>query len=541
MTRDGAVPSFSLLPTELVIQILGDDHLACRDRASLSRTCHLFHDISNPILYAQNLRLAKSSCLFWAAKHGRLATLGRALAAGANVNTEACFADDDDDDDNDVNADDDATTSTTPLHVAAKYGQTEAAEWLLDHGADIDAPSSLFCDALVVYWRQYFTPAWRPGWTPLFAALNQEHAATAELLVSRNAELTNSHTRRRRLFIPALHVAAANGMTSVIHLLARAPHFDVNSRDYSGNTALHYATQYWPHRHDQEARRAQDTAAASPIPLLLRLGAEIEAVNNRLQNPLIHACWFGNWTTAAQLVRAGANPKAECYVREVQKLVRPLYLASLSHADVVRQSRSEPHQDEAAWEAARADLFAALVAAGVNVNDRLTYSRSFDIPMLQRVCLDHNHAAASTLLHVAGADVDATDGLGQTALLGYLRLAGLRRSPTARSNAVAEIFVLLLASGARLDVPDDNGCDALQQALDWSLAGADLAGSLRSLLRLADARNVSEGRIEAAIAACGGGEKTGSEMDQSPESVAAKKWLMDFWHKTWGRGEVCLK
>lgn len=520
---------FSWLPTELIIQILGDDHLACRDRASISRTCHFFHHLNNPLLYAQNVRQGKSSCLFWAAKHGRLATLKRGLDAGANVNTESWFADN-----ADVHhVDDDPAGVTTPLHVAAKYGQREAAEWLIDHGANIDAASYRFCDALVVYWRQYFTSAWRPGWTPLFAALNHEQAATAELLVSRKAELTNMHTRRRRLFIPALHVAAANGMTSVIKMLAQAEDFDVNSRDFNGNTALHYASQYWP-REDVTSEE-KDTVTASPIPLLLSLGAEIEGVNNRLQNPLIHACWLGNWVAATQLVQAGANPKAECYVREVQKLARPLYLASLSRADIARQSGSEPYQDQVAWEAARAEFFQALVAAGVNVNDRLSYSRSFDIPMLQRVCLDNNYAAAKTLLQVGGAAVDATDGLGQTALLGYLRYAGQRPPYANRSNVVADLFALLLASGARLDLPDENGCDALQQALEWALAGADLAGSLPSLLRLADASNVSEARVEAAISTCC--EQIVSEADQSPETVAANL-LLDFRQKVWGRGRL---
>lgn len=534
MSMSPSTSSFALLPIELIIQILGDDHLASRDRASISRTCQLFHNINNPLLYAQDVRQGRSSCLFWAAKHGRLDTLKRAVDAGADINNEGWFADDDDGDDGGgiVHVHDNKPAGvTTPLHVAAKYGQKEAAEWLLDHGANIDAASFCWCDALVMYWRQYFSPASRPGWTPLFAALTHEQAATAELLVSRKAELTNMHTRRRRLFIPALHVAAANGMTSVIHMLAQAPHFDVDSRDFSGNTALHYASQYWPH-----AVRANGHTVASPIPLLLSLGAEIEGVNNRLQNPLIHACWLGNWVAATLLVQAGANPKAECYVREVEKLVRPLYLASLSRADIARQSGSEPYQDHVAWETARRDFFQALVAAGVNVDERLVYRHSVDIPMLQRVCLDNNYAAAKTLLHVAGADVDATDGLGQTALLGYLRdLAGQRLPYANRSNVAADIVELLLAGGARLDVPDENGCDALQQALEWSLAGADLTGSLRSLLRLADAHNVSEGRIEAAITACC--DKIVSEVDQSPETVVANL-LLDFRQKVWGRGRL---
>lgn len=536
MSAPSSEPSsvFSWLPTELIIQILSDDLLGVRDRASISLTCHLFHCINNPILYSQNIRHGKSSCLFWAAKHGRIGTLRRGVEAGGDVNVQGWPVDECA---GPESSDEEATGITSLLHVAAKYGQRDAAEWLLDTGADIDAPSYRFCDALVVYWRQFFTPAWRPGWTPLFTALNHEQASTARLLISRKAELTHMHTRKRNLCIPALHVAAANGMASVIEMLSQADDFDVNARDFGGNSALHYASQYWPLAY---RKNGHDDAPSSPIPLLLSLGAEIEGVNNLRQSPLIHACWSGNWVAATLLVKAGADPRAECYIQEMQKLVRPLYLATLSRADIARQSGSEPYQDEFAWEAARTDFFHALASAGVSVNGRLTDSQSLDIPILQCVCLDHNYSAAEVLLGVAGADVNATDGLGQTALLGYLRFAGQRLPYASRSNVVADIFALLLASGARLDIPDENGCDALQQALDWFLGGADLAGCLPSLLRLADASNVSEARVEAAISSCcyyEGASAYDGARRQSPE-IRVASMLLDFRQMAWGRGRL---
>ncbi|KAK7748756.1 hypothetical protein SLS53_000780 [Cytospora paraplurivora] len=415
-----------------------------------------------------------------------------AVAAGAHLNVAGWLAEDGED----REGVDKGGRATTPLHVAARYGQRQVAEWLIDNGADLDAASYKYCDALVVYWRQYFTSVWRPGWTPLFAALNHRQATTAELLVSRQAESTNTRTGKRQLFVPALHVAAANGVTSVIKLFSTARDFNVDARDFSGNTALHYASQYWP-RPEDDLR-----LDSSPIPLLLDFGADIEAVNNRLQNPLIHACWMGNFRAATLLVRAGANPKAECYVREIQKLVRPLYLASLSHSDIARQSGSEPPEDGSVFEEARSELFQALFDAGVDVNDRLTYSRFFDAPMLQRVCLDNNYFAAQTLIHAAGADVNATDGQGQTALLGYLRSLTQRPSYSNISHIVSDMFALLLRSGARLDIPDNSGADALQLATGWVLADEDPASCLQTLLQCANASNVSETRLLAAIDSC---------------------------------------
>jgi ankyrin repeat protein len=310
-------------------------------------------------------------------------------------------------------------------------------------------------------------------------------------------------------------------VSSVIKLLSTSEDFDVGSRDFNGNTALHYASQYWPQARDDLQ------LASSPIPLLLSLGADIEAVNNRLQNPLIHACWLGNFRAATLLVKAGANPKAECYVREVQKLVRPLYLASLSRSDIARQSGSEPYQDEPAMEAARTEFFQALFEAGVNANDRLSYSRSFDIPMLQRVCLDNNYFAAQTLIRVAGADVNATDGKGQTTLLGYLKNLCQRPAYGSNSHVTSDILALLLRSGARLDIPDNKGTDALQLALDWVLTDKDPSTHLQTLLRCADASNVSEARVVAAIDSC-------YEQPAIP-SQRAVVMLLDFLEAHWIR------
>jgi len=54
-------------------------------------------------------------------------------------------------------------TGFTPLHHAAIHGHTEAAELLLQHGADVNAKSRL-------------------GRTPLTLALQNKHVETAEFL-----------------------------------------------------------------------------------------------------------------------------------------------------------------------------------------------------------------------------------------------------------------------------------------------------------------------------------------------------------------------
>ena len=88
----------------------------------------------------------------------------------------------------------------TPLHLAAFFGQEEAARLLLDSGADLQAIS-----------RNSLRN------TPLHAATAGGHAAVA-LLIDRGADVTVPDTGKHT----PLHIAAEAGLTDVVAaLLAR--------------------------------------------------------------------------------------------------------------------------------------------------------------------------------------------------------------------------------------------------------------------------------------------------------------------------------
>ncbi len=68
----------------------------------------------------------------------------------------------------------------TLLHVAAEFGQLEVARWLLDMGADVNAPALIDSDGL-------------GGQTPIFHAATQREdfgLSSVKLLLSRGADLT---------------------------------------------------------------------------------------------------------------------------------------------------------------------------------------------------------------------------------------------------------------------------------------------------------------------------------------------------------------
>jgi ankyrin repeat protein len=91
------------------------------------------------------------------------------------------------------------STRRTPLHCAASFGQVEAAEALLECGADVDAKDA-------------------GGWTPLMGASAECHASVARLLLSKGADVSAVENKGRT----ALALARDNGHVELVELLVEA-------------------------------------------------------------------------------------------------------------------------------------------------------------------------------------------------------------------------------------------------------------------------------------------------------------------------------
>ena len=204
----------------------------------------------------------------------------------------------------------------TPLHAAAQSGNKEIVALLARAGADLNATD---CE----------------GRTPLMALLDCKRTDAALCLMGLGADtgLTDrsGHT--------ALDYATAHGLREVVDLLAHEATCDAR-----GNTALHQAV----YNEQSEVLRT----------LLADSKAQLNAVNDEGETPLLLACGRSNLLVAELLIAAGADVN-----RASLAGVAPLHAAATSGNRFIGQ----------ALLAAGVSLLIAARAA-VNVADNLQHT-----------------------------------------------------------------------------------------------------------------------------------------------------------------------
>lgn len=131
--------TFQDLPNELLMEIC--EHLVDRpgevgmlnDCANFARTCRRNHSIGWPYLYEADAQSPRPIAMAFGAANGRIPTMEKALASGADVNQLTDGFQKMAETDDEISFDEYAA----PLHFAAKNDEYTAAEWLLAHGADV--------------------------------------------------------------------------------------------------------------------------------------------------------------------------------------------------------------------------------------------------------------------------------------------------------------------------------------------------------------------------------------------------------------------
>jgi ankyrin repeat protein len=165
-----------------------------------------------------------------------------------------------------VNADD---GQGTPLHAAIFAGQAAVAKYLLDHGADADAPEP------------------RVGFTPLHLCVYSGNLELGDLLVAAGANI-DAHNR---MGLSPLDLAIMLGKTEAVrHLVELGA--DVEGVNGHEHRPLTFA-----------AGRGQSEV----VRLLLDAGAGIDAANGRGATAVMVAASAGHDSTVALLLERGAR------------------------------------------------------------------------------------------------------------------------------------------------------------------------------------------------------------------------------------------
>jgi len=193
----------------------------------------------------------------------------------------------------------------TPLYMAALYGETGIATFLLDNGADI-----------------YKSSRWKEASLPLLVAAKNGHLDVVRLLLSRGADVEQTNVSGRT----ALHYACwARCVDTVKYLLENgaAP----NMKDKLGNSPLH-SEYVW----EKDANRGYRAVSE----LLIQHGADVNVTNTHGKTPLHDACIAGNQNVVRLLLDHGADPRPR-----TKGYLSPLEIAGKrGHMLVIRELES---------------------------------------------------------------------------------------------------------------------------------------------------------------------------------------------------------
>jgi ankyrin repeat protein len=122
------------------------------------------------------------------------------------------------------NIDNTIVTGSTLLMIAATYGQSEAAEILIDAGAEVNAVNYGGMTAL------------------MFSMLRTSNIETVRLLIKAKADVNASFTRSTSDGMTSLMLAAGSGQEETVGILIEAG-ADVNAHDNDGKTAIDRAAE----------------------------------------------------------------------------------------------------------------------------------------------------------------------------------------------------------------------------------------------------------------------------------------------------------
>ncbi|KAI0185371.1 ankyrin repeat-containing domain protein [Xylaria flabelliformis] len=236
----------------------------------------------------------------------------------------------------------------TALHLAVANGQNNAVSFLIDKGADINAPSTGYCQCSQI--RAYISNnsndgAPPPVWSPLHMAICRGHFQTAKQLLIRGAstvvEVDKLGSPQNQSRCTALHLACYHGPYRLVTTLIKDGYqSDLEVQDGLQQTPFVYA--FWAQQFDRI------------IPYLKRKGSTGTC--------LIIACRASQYEDAIRLVELGVDVNSV----ELQTDNSPLHICAKLLTSMFRATRVGYHQLGAAAKR-RHQLARELLKAGASL------------------------------------------------------------------------------------------------------------------------------------------------------------------------------
>ncbi|OHE94181.1 hypothetical protein CORC01_10519 [Colletotrichum orchidophilum] len=195
-----------------------------------------------------------------------------------------------------------------PIHIAARAGNMQVLELLLEFNALVNVSSKGFCYNLcttsskAIYWPD--ENGTYPAWTPLHVALCHGHTNVAKRIIDEC-----EHLQERLLCFQEAEWQSLPRFISAIrhHHMGLAEwclqQGSVKENVNAMNIKLHGATMLW--RAFWEADDSETFEAA--LRILLRNGADIDHDLGKGHTLLMEACLYGYFEEAIALIKAGAN------------------------------------------------------------------------------------------------------------------------------------------------------------------------------------------------------------------------------------------
>ncbi len=334
--------------------------------------------------------------LHTAARNGQTETAFALIQAGVNIEAQR-------------------NDGSTPLHTAARYDQTETALALIKVGANIEAQRN-------------------DGTTPLHHAAASGHAETVLALIKAGAEIEAQNNDSDT----PLHFAASHGQTEIALASIKAG-ADVNAQTNDGYTSIQISA--W---HGQA-----ETALA-----LIKAGADVNAQNNNGETPLHNAAWRGKTETALALIKARADVNARNNKGETPAQIarEKGHSATADAIEAARETPTEITKQTNTSDALGNTPLHLAAREGETEKVRDWIQAGANVNVQNHVGVTPLHDAASwgqteTVLALlqAGAEIETQTSWGFTPL------------HTAAWNGETETALALIQAGADVNARDDKG------------------------------------------------------------------------------------